>query len=369
MTESMPRKLPLHVVRERSRHGTVMFFYRRGKGKRTRLPSDYPSEAFDIAYEAARAGLKPVVRAEVAPNSLKWLVARFMESAEWAATSPATRRQRELLYQSAIRIGQNPPYTDITKKHMQVAVDSRAGTPALAKNFLKAMRSLFKWAVKNDHVEVNPCDGVDPVAYKTEGFPPWTVEDAIAFCTRWEVGTRPRLAFELFLNSGLRRGDLHLAGKQHLKGRIFSMSTAKTGAVITVEFPQSLIDTIAATQTGDMQFMVKLNGEPFASKESMGNWFSARCREAGVHKSAHGIRKLAATLAAEGGASAHELMAHFGWAKVEQAETYTKKADRKLLGIRSSGRVSDQMQNIIPRTSISGSGLSGNNAAKTISKK
>ena len=107
------------------------------------------------------------------------------------------------------------------------------------------------------------------------------------------------------------------------------MRTAKTAVEITVEFPPFLLATIAATRTGDLHFIVKADGQPFTSKESFGNWFSARCRDAGIQKSAHGLRKLAATLAANDGASAHELMAQFGWVKIEQAETYTRKADRK----------------------------------------
>ncbi len=371
MSDGMPRKLPLYVVRERSRHGRVMFFFRRGKGKRIRLPDEYPSSAFDAVYQTALTGEAPKISPRSASPSdrLEWLVARFMESAKWAATSPATRRQRELLYRSAITRANNPRFANITDRHMQQAVDDRSATPALARNFLKAMRALFSWAVKNGHVRVNPCLGVEPPAYKTDGFPPWTVEDVGTFCHRWPVGTKPRLALELFLSSGLRRGDVHRAGKQHLHGRIFTMKTAKTGIEITVEFPLSLMKTIAATETGDLHFLVKDDGQPFTSKESFGNWFSARCRDAGIEKSAHGIRKLAATLAADNGASAHELMAHFGWVKVEQAETYTKQADRKRLGIKSSGRVTDQIMNAIPRTGMTGSGITSKKSMKSNAKK
>lgn len=59
-----------------------------------------------------------------------------------------------------------------------------------------------------------------------------------------------------------------------------------------------LLDTIAATKTGDLHFIVKDDGKPFTSKESFGNWFSARCQDAKIKKSAHGLRKLGATLAA-----------------------------------------------------------------------
>jgi hypothetical protein len=49
------------------------------------------------------------------------------------------------------------------------------------------------------------------------------------------------------------------------------------------------------------------------------------------HCSSHGLRKAGATIAAENGATAHQLMAMFGWNTVKQAELYTRKADRKRL--------------------------------------
>ena len=98
-----------------------------------------------------------------------------------------------------------------------------------------------------------------------------------------------------------------------------------------------------------MHFVVSSYGHPFTVGR-FGNWFKDRCREAGVEKSPHGLRKLSATLAAEGGAGAHELMAQYGWSKLDQAEIYTRRADRVRLGMRASGIVADQIENNIPRT-------------------
>ena len=50
-----------------------------------------------------------------------------------------------------------------------------------------------------------------------------------------------------------------------------------------------------------------------------------------MDKSAHGVRKAAATRAADNGATAHELMAIFGWVDIKEAEIYTRTADRKRL--------------------------------------
>jgi site-specific recombinase XerD len=49
------------------------------------------------------------------------------------------------------------------------------------------------------------------------------------------------------------------------------------------------------------------------------------------HCSAYGLRKAGATIAADNGATAHQLMAIFGWTTIKQAEIYTKKADQKRL--------------------------------------
>jgi len=52
----MPRKKLYGVCREKSRHGRKMWFYREGKGKRTRLPDNYGSPEFMEAYKRAVAG-------------------------------------------------------------------------------------------------------------------------------------------------------------------------------------------------------------------------------------------------------------------------------------------------------------------------
>ena len=55
-------------------------------------------------------------------------------------------------------------------------------------------------------------------------------------------------------------------------------------------------------------------------------------QECGLTKcTAHGLRKLAATLSAEAVATVNELMAMFGWSSPAQALVYTRAADKKRL--------------------------------------
>jgi integrase len=65
--------------------------------------------------------------------------------------------------------------------------------------------------------------------------------------------------------------------------------------------------------------------------ESFSNWFKDACKAAGVPGSAHGLRKAAATRAANNGATVAQLEAIFGWSNDRMASLYTKTADRTRL--------------------------------------
>ncbi len=121
---------------------------------------------------------------------------------------------------------------------------------------------------------------------------------------------------------------------------------------------------IEQTETGDFAFIVGKHGRPM-TKESFGNWFGKACRAAGVSKSAHGLRKFSATLAAEAGATTHELMAQFGWVTVQQAELYTKAADRSRLGKKTSRVIAEQIETILPPHLIEGTGENKKNKGKS----
>jgi hypothetical protein len=54
---------------------------------------------------------------------------------------------------------------------------------------------------------------------------------------------------------------------------------------------------------------------------------------------AHGLCKAAATCAADNGATAHELMAIFGWSDIKEAEIYTRAANRKKLAAQAMARL------------------------------
>jgi len=176
---------------------------------------------------------------------------------------------------------------------------------------------------------VDPTAGVTTKRKSTDGFPPWTEEGVAAYQARWALGTRQRVWLDVLLFTGLRVGDAFRLSKHHIAAG--EMKTEKTGAVVYPQITPTLAATLAAGPTGDEIYIISGNGKPFTSKGAFGNAFVTAAKAAGVPGSAHGVRKLAATRAANRGASEAMLEATYGWSGGRMASLYTRSADRKRL--------------------------------------
>ena len=139
------------------------------------------------------------------------------------------------------------------------------------------------------------------------------------------------------LNIGARRSDACRLGRQHesngylefvaWKGR----SREKTRRTIIARFTPELKQSLAATQLGDLTYLVNEFDRPFTIA-GFGNKMREWCDEAGLRQcSSHGLRKASAVAMAESGATAPELCALFGWSKLETAEIYIREARKRVM--------------------------------------
>lgn len=339
---TMPRKLPPYVQAERTRHGKVVFYYRRGNGPRIRLPT--PTEpGFTAAYAAAMGGAK-IPASKARSGTLAWLIDAYKRSAHWANLKPSTRRMRDNILQRVARETGSVPFAAITRKHINEAIDRRP--PHAGNTFRKVMSQMFAWAVSVDLVERSPVEGANRHKVKSNGHHVWTLDEVRKFHDRHPIGTRERLCMDLALFTGLRRSDLAILGRQHVKDGVISIQTQKTGAWVHVPVFAALQQSIDAAPPGELAFL------PYRSAASLGNWFRRACVAAGVPGRLHGLRKAGATIAADGGATPHQLMAMYGWRNLAEAELYTREADRKRAAAVAAGHIG----NAFPRTTHPGAG-------------
>jgi len=326
----MIRPMPPNLYLERNRHGTAVFYVRVGKGPRIRVRGAYGSSEFASNYNTAILGIAPQSGPVTATGTLGWLIERYEDSSAWERLSAATKRQRGYVFKTVAKRAGDTPLSSITAKVIRQGVEDRAKTPFAANGFLKTMRVLFQWAKRAQLVEVDPTAGVMGFPNKTDGHHTWTDEEIATFETRWSVGTRERLAFALLLYTGLRRGDAAILGRQHIRDGVITMRTGKTGQQVTIPVLPELAEIINATKTGDLAFIATAAGRPMTA-ESFGSWFHEACKAAGVHGSAHGLRKAGATRAANNGATTAQLNAIYGWTGEKMASLYTRNADRARL--------------------------------------
>lgn len=326
----MTKPRPPHLQLQRSRLGASVWYVRIGKGPRIRIKAKRGTADFVTEYNAAIAKLSTKPKQSKKSGSLAWLIERYRDSSAWLTFSPATRHKYGLIFKGMAERSGNERYNDITKRNILDGREERKHTPFQANNFLKAVRGLFRWAMEADFITVDPTSDVTSLKTKTEGFQSWTEAELEQFETHWPVGTRQRLAFDIFLYTGLRRGDAARLGRQHVRNGVFTLRTEKTGQPIVAPVLPALAKSIAATPTGALAFIATEGGQPM-TKESLGNWFRKACDDAGVPGSAHGLRKAGATRAANNGATVAQLEAIFGWSGGGMAALYTRGADRERL--------------------------------------
>jgi integrase len=201
---------------------------------------------------------------------------------------------------------------------------------------MKAISQAFDWALENDIAGVlrNPVRDVKyPKPLATGGHHTWTPDEVGQFEKHHPIGSKARLALGLLAYTGLRVSDVVLLGRQHMSAGSFTITLHKNRGrkPVTLRLPilpelQAVMD---ASQLGATTFLVTDHGKSFASAKSFGNKVRDWCDQAGLpHCTAHGLRKAGATIAAENGATPHQLKAIFGWSTLKQPELYTRAVEQ-----------------------------------------
>lgn len=349
-----------YVYEDVDRHGNVRIYVWRGRGHpkiRIREKPGTPEfrRAYDVAIAQAfsedapaprRSGENASARAPK-PGTYRWLCVRYMtECAGYRRLQPRTRHVRKLILESTfdepVAPGETATFADfplarLSAKAIRVLRDRKIEKPEAANGRIKALRQVFTWAMEEEipGVTMNFARDVPYFSGNGEGFHTWTPQEIEQFEARHPVGSKARLALALLLYTGVRRSDAVRLGRQMIRNGWlrFTETKGQSQQVKHREIPvlPELQAIIEATPGEHMTFLVTELGAPF-SEAGFGNWFRDRCNEAGLRQcSAHGLRKAGATIAAENGATEHQLMAIFGWESPKQAAVYTRKANRKRL--------------------------------------
>lgn len=337
-TLGMPSRLQ-YTYPEKDRHGKVRWRYRH-KGVSAQLPGNPGSDEFLAAYLEAK-GSTVVVKSpkRVVSGSLRSLKNDFVGDSSFAnGRSDATQKKYKRLLEEVCQEHGDKPYNRVEARHLKGIIQAvYAETPSKARHLHTALSMLFEYACEADALSKSPMRDVKrPSQVPTDGFHSWTDAEIQLYRSKYPVGSRERLAFELLLCTAQRGSDVHDLGWQHVKNGRIALRQVKTGMDVEIPILTELAECLNLVRD-NMTFVLSNKGSPYTRK-SFQQWFSKSCNKIGLnHCSAHGLRKARGRLLAENGKTEHQIMAVLGHKTPAMAAVYTRAASQKLLADQAMG--------------------------------
>lgn len=184
----------------------------------------------------------------------------------------------------------------------------------------------------------------------------WSEAEIATFRTRWPVGSKQRLAFELFLNTGQRRSDVVHMAWSHISDGTIAVTQQKTGRTLIIPLHADLVGALKRTKGRHVVIIATAYGKPF-TVDGFSQWMRDAIAEADLPLECqpHGLRKAAGRRLAEAGCTAKQIMAILGHTTLSEAERYTTDADQAQLA-RDAIRALERKTNKSAQTSDLGLG-------------
>jgi integrase len=315
------------------RHGRARYYLRKRGCKLVALPGLPGSSEFMEAYAAALANTN-TTRIEIGAirtraGSISAMIVGYLGTADFHNLAPTSKKQYRRILEGLRREHGDRLISTLERRHVTTMLDDKAPTPTAAKDFLRCLRVLIRYALGIGVRDTDPTAGVRVKLPKSDGFRTWTEEDIATFKTVYPVGSKPRLALALLLNTALRCADVVRIGRGNVRNGTLHITQQKTGATLQIPITAELADAInAAAPSEHVTFLLNERGRAF-TPQRFSQWFGDQCRSIGLKDvTAHGLRKAACRRLAEAGCSAPEIAAISGHVSLNQVTLYIKAADQ-----------------------------------------
>jgi integrase len=332
--------LPKHCSWNTDRHGKRRVRFRKG-GFSTYITGTPWSDEFMRQHAAALDGLKVQATTEIGASRTKAgtfdaLCVSYYRSPEFRGLKASTQAMRRNIIERFRAVHGGKPLRGLGRAHIQQIIGDKAKTPEAANNLLKVLRVLLAYAVTLDMIESNPAASVKKYRSRGDGFHRWTEDEIEQFRARHPLGSKPRLALELLLHTGQRRGDVVRMGRQHMiSDDEIEVRQEKTGTSLVVPLHPQLLEVLALVPRAHLTFLTTEYGAPFSSA-GFGNWFRDQCNLAGLPQcSAHGLRKSFATRRIDSGSNEKQAAAGTGHKSPSALAGYIRDADQRRLARQS----------------------------------
>jgi site-specific recombinase XerD len=354
----MKKRFPDYVHGYTDRLGKARHYYKRAGNKPVSLPGLPWSPEFMAAYDAAHAAyIQPDAIEIGASRTVRGtldaaLVLYYSEKGSFKDLAPGTQGPQRSLLERWRKDHGKLPLRQMLARHIQKYI-SKLESPSVQRNMLRAIRHFTKFALSASLIDNDPAVSITRAKMKaTGGHPTWTEEHAALYEAKHPVGTQARLAYELYLNLGVRKSDVVRIGPRYVRNGILNnflpQKTSTTGGKkISIKLFETTRVAIEATPvTGTDTYLITSFGKAFTAKgfgKKMRQW----CDEAGLppivdltgktkNLASHGLRKLFMIRLVHAGYNAMEIASLSGHKDLREIQTYIDEFDRQKVGIKTS---------------------------------
>src|SRR3954447_7047531 len=141
------RRPPKYVHGFIDRHGKPRFYFRRPGFRQVALPGLPWSPEFMSAYEAALGAARVEIGASrTIAGTLNAVVIGYFGSAAFHNLAPASQRQYRGIIERFRRANGDKRIATLGRRHVKEMLDAKASTPVAARDLLRCLRVLLRYA-------------------------------------------------------------------------------------------------------------------------------------------------------------------------------------------------------------------------------
>jgi integrase len=279
-----------------------------------RLEGEPGSPAFVASFNAAHAARKQPVT-----GTFREVLTRYRASNQFTKLSDHTKRAYETHLNTLAAKWGTLPLAALddpkVRRHFLEWRDSMAATPRTADMAIGVLKVVLGWAEERVFIHSNQAEKIRRLHRADRSDAIWTADDlaAIRKVDRKEVVW----AVELALVTGLRQSDLIRLAWNHREGDAFSLRTSKRGKVVTVPLTEAAKALLTRIERRGPVILTTDRGKRPWTADGLRSSFAKACREAGVTRTFHDLRRTAATGLLVAGVEAPQVAMIMGWSEAD----------------------------------------------------
>lgn len=299
----------IHVVRRTLATGEVREYHYAWRGG-PRLTGKPGSQEYLASLKRAAQEAKAAP-----PGTFREILTAYQASPEYRKLGAHSKRAYgKYLGQLTERFGSMPVAAledPLVRRQFLKWRNTMQDRPRTADYAMSVLKRVLSWAVGEVRLTVNHAEPVGRLHSANRADSIWTPEDIEAL--RPHASQELMWAVELAMHTGLRQGDLTRLAWTHYDGASFALRTSKRGKDVLIPATEECRALMSRIKKRHVTVLTTAKGKRPWTPDGLRSSFGKACKDAGVNRTFHDLRRTAATNLLRLGKPASQVALIMGW--------------------------------------------------------